>query len=98
MDELIKALGPWPLLQGIALGTIVAATGAWAIRKGLQSSRKSDVPIEDMRAEWAAYEQLRHIHENSFEIVECLKRSNDLAAQILAALNRFNDMRWNLKQ
>jgi hypothetical protein len=98
MEEILKALGPWPTVQGIAIGIIVAAVGVWAMRRGMQDSRKGEPNVEDIKAKWELQKAIGHIHENSFEIVECLKRSNDLAEQILAALNRVNDTRWNKRQ
>lgn len=97
MDELLKALGPWPTVQGIAIGIIVAGVGLWAMRRGLQGSNK-DPHLEDVKAKWQLYDQIRHIHENSFDMVKLLERSNDLAEQMLAAINRFNDTRWNKRQ
>jgi hypothetical protein len=91
MEEFLKALAPWPLAQGIAIGLIIAAIGVWAIRKGLQDKRDREPAIETMKAEWAMREQLRHIHENSFEMVEHLKT-------IAAAMNRIADDRWNKRQ
>ena len=98
MDEILKALGPWPTVQGIAIGIIVAAVGVWAMRRGMQDSRKSEPDVEDIKARWELQKAMGHIHENSFEMVKCLERSNELAEQILAALNRFNDNRWNKRQ
>lgn len=98
MEELLKALGPWPTVQGIAIGIIVAAVGIWAMRRGVQDSRKREPSVEDIKAKWELQKAIGHIHENSFEMVEHLKRSNDLQEQLLAAINRFNDNRWNKKQ
>jgi len=97
MDEVLKGLGPWPTAQGIAIGLIIAGIGFYAMRLGLQNKNR-DAPIEDVKAKWELYAQIRHIHENSFDIVKLLERSNDLAEQSLAAMNRFNDTRWNKKQ
>jgi hypothetical protein len=97
MKELLEALGPWPTVQGIAIGIIVAGVGIWAMRRGMLDKSK-DLPLEDVKAKWELYTQIRHIHENSFAMVEQLKRSNDLAEQQLAAVNRANDMRWNKNQ
>lgn len=99
MEELLKALGPWPLVQGIVIGIIVAAIGAWAIRRGLQDfSKKTEPSIEDIKSRWEFNKAIEHMHENSFEIVDLLKRGNELAEQNLAATNRLFDTRWNAKQ
>jgi len=98
MEELLKALAPWPVMQGIAIGIIVAAIGAWAVRRGLQDSKKNETSIEDIKSKWEMHKAIGHIHENSFEIVKLLERANELGEQQLAALNRMNDLRWNAKQ
>ncbi|MBR0855680.1 hypothetical protein [Bradyrhizobium liaoningense] len=41
MEELLKALGPWPMVQGIVIGLLVAAAGFWAIRRGMQDSARA---------------------------------------------------------
>ena len=46
MEELLKALGPWPVAQGIVIGLLVAAAGFWAIRRGLQDNQR---PRDDDR-------------------------------------------------
>lgn len=97
MDELLKALTPWPTVQGIAIGIIVAGVGIWAMKKGLQDKSRAET-IEDAKAKWELFERIRHMHENSFAIVKLLERSNDLNEDILAAINRSNDMRWNKQQ
>ena len=96
LEELTKALGPWPVLQ-LFLGLSVLAAGIYAIVRGVRS-KSENVSFEDKRAEWAAYEQLHNVEENSFKFVELLKRSNDLAEAQLAALNRLFDTRWNKHQ
>lgn len=99
MDKLIEALGPWPMVQGMVLGLVVAAIGIWAMRRGMQeNSLKGENAIEDIRARWELQKAIGHIHENSFEMVEQLKRGNDLAEQMVSAVNRLNDTRWNAKQ
>ena len=97
MKELIEALGPWPTLQGIAIGMIVAGIGVWAILRGLQG-RGREAPLEDAKQRWEEHKWMEHIHENSFEVVKQLERANDLTEQMLAAMNRFNDSRWNIRQ
>lgn len=103
MDELLKALTPYPMVQGIAFGLIIAGIGAWAVKRGLQDSQKRDhadlttqgVHIEltdaEKRLQWTAYEQLQNIESNSFASVKLLEK-------IAEALNRIADGRWNIKQ
>jgi hypothetical protein len=98
MEELLKALGPWPLVQGIVIGLIVAAIGAWAIRRGLQDSKKNEPSIEDIKSRWELHRSIGHLDKNSFEIVDLLKRGNELVEQLTAAVNRLADSRWNAKQ
>lgn len=100
MKELIEALGPWPMIQGIVIGILVAGVGVWAILKGMRGDDDKDKEpgIEEMRAKWKFFDQFDHVHGNSFEIVEQLKHQNNLLAQILAALNRVADHRWNSRQ
>ena len=98
MEELLKALGPWPTVQGIAIGIIVCGIGIWAMKRGLDKSRSNEPDLEEVKAKWELYTQIRHLHENSFVIIKLLERSNDMAEQQLAALNRSNDARWNKKQ
>lgn len=98
MEELLKALTPWPPLQGFVIGIIVAAAGAWAVRRGFQDSKKNEPSIEEIKSKWEMHKAIGHIHENSFVIVDLLRRGNELAEQQLAALNRLGDLRWNAKQ
>jgi len=98
MGELLNALTPYPMALGIAIGLIIAAVGVWAMRKGMQDRRERDTPIEDVKARWETNTRIGHIHENSFDIVKLLERSNDLAEAQLAVMNRIADGRWNKHQ
>lgn len=98
MEELLKALGPWPLVQGIVIGLIVAAIGTWAIRRGWLDSKKNEPSIEDIKSRWELHRSIGHLDKNSFEIVRLLERSNELTDQLLMAINRLADNRWNAKQ
>lgn len=99
MEEALKALGPWPMAQGIAIGLIIAALGGWAFQRGLRDRNRDREPsLEEAKAKWELYGQIRHIHQNSFEMVKHAEKSNELLAGVLAALNRFNDNRWNKTQ
>lgn len=88
LDELTKALGPWPVLQ-LVLGIAVLGAGIWAVSRGLQGKDNGD--ISDKRAEWAAYEQLRNIEENSFKIAASQEKMVEIA-------NRIASILWNRGQ
>lgn len=103
MEEVLKALGPWPLAQGIVIGLLVAAAGIWAMRRGMQESRrrenadgaaqlvKIDRTEEERRLDWKFVEQMERIDKNAAEVPMLLEK-------ILEAVNRFNDTRWNKGQ
>ena len=92
MEEALKLLGPWPLLQGLALGLVIAGIAVWAIRRGLQDSNTVATRSDEERyAERDAYKQLDRIEEHTEATVRLLER-------ILEAFNRLNDMRWNRRQ
>lgn len=89
LEELTKALGPWPLLQ-LLFGLSILGAGIWAIVRGSRGKSEA-VSIEDRRAEWAAYEQLRNIEENTFKIVESQKR-------MVEVVDRLASVIWNRGQ
>ena len=98
MEEVLKALGPWPMIQGIAIGLLVAALGAYAMRLGFRDKNKAEPSMDDLKAQWAAYEHLDHVHENSFAMVKHLEKLVELQLTAIAALNRIADNRWNKHQ
>jgi hypothetical protein len=98
MDELLKALGPWPMVQGIAIGLIVGGLGFYAMRLGLRDRRSGEPSLDALKAQWAAYEHLDHIHENSFAIVKHMEKLVELQLMTIAAINRLADNRWNKHQ
>lgn len=98
MEELLKALGPWPLVQGIVIGFIVAAIGTWAVRRGFQDSKKNGSSIEDIKSKWEMQKAIINLQDNSFDMVKLLERGNEIQEQQLAAINRIFDTRWNSKQ
>lgn len=85
LDELGKALGPWPILQ-LVLGIAVLGAGIWAIVRGSRGEGE-----KDKRAEWAAYDQLRHIEENTFKLVA-------LQEKMVDTINRLTSVLWNRGQ
>jgi hypothetical protein len=86
MDEVTKALGPWPILQ-MVFGVVVLGLGVWSIMRGIKGKedKSSD---DDKRATWEAYNQLGNIEENTFKIVKAQE-------QIALAVNRLVDVVWN---
>jgi hypothetical protein len=83
MEEVAKALGPWPILQTV-FGTLILLLGVWSIIRGIRGKDYAD----DRRAEWEAYNQLENIEQNTFKIVE----SNQKIAE---ALDRLASIMWN---
>jgi uncharacterized protein YoxC len=59
-------LGPWPILQ-FMFGVAVLGMGVYMIIRGI-SAKGPD--LDEKRAEWEAYEQLRSIEENTAKIAE----------------------------
>lgn len=85
LDELTKALGPWPILQ-LVLGIAVLGAGIYAIVRGNKGDDNSD-----KKAQWAAYEQLRNIEENTFLIVKTQEK-------MVEVVNRLATVIWNRGQ
>jgi hypothetical protein len=99
MKEVLEALAPWPVIQGIVIGLIIAGIGVWAMLRGLQDRQKKPDPgVEDLQARWEMQQAIAHMHENSFEIVKLLEKQNDIGERMLAAINRLADSHWNRSQ
>lgn len=101
MKELLEALTPYPLVLGVVLGLLVAGAAAYAIRLGMRDNQKkqeSQLDMDELRARWAVYTQLEHMHENSFAMVKLLEKLLETQTAILAATNRAADRRWNIGQ
>jgi hypothetical protein len=86
MDEVTKALGPWPILQ-MVFGLVVLGLGVWSIVRGIKG-KEDKVSDEDKRAEWEAYNQLSNIEANTFKIAATQEK-------IVETLNRLVDVIWN---
>ena len=117
MKELVEALAPWPLAQGIVIGILVAAAGFWAMRRGLQDRNRREaeqeaqpvrldlddgaLPVrivlteDERRLQWAAYQQLHHIEQNSFKIALAGEQLLEATERLTQAVNRGNDIKWN---
>ena len=85
-EAVVKMLGPWPVLQ-FFFGVGVLGFGVWMIVRGIQK-KEGPPQLEDQRAEWMAYQQLRNIEENSFKMVELLRRIDE-------EIQRTNSILWN---
>lgn len=84
MEEVMKVLGPWPILQFV-FGVGILGFGVFMIVRGLQ---KKDGPpqIEDQRAVWLAYEHLKNIEENSFRLVELQRKTVEEIARLTSVI------------
>lgn len=89
MDEISRALGPWPILQMI-FGVVILGLGVYSIIRGVKG-KETPIQLEDRRAEWLAYEHLKNIEENSFKMVDLLRKHNE-------DLERFISVMWNRGQ
>lgn len=109
MKEAIEALAPWPVIQGIVIGLIIAGIGIWAMVRGMREGTSAGPPTltqvvrveltdEEKRREWEAFRDIDHLSKNSFEIVRLLEQMVEQQRGILEAVNRFNDNRWNVRQ
>ena len=88
MEEITKALGPWPLLQFV-FGVVVLGLGIWSIMRGLRGKEEKPFQsLEDKRAEWAVMEQIKNIEENSFKLVDGQRQLTD-------AINRLTSVLYN---
>ncbi len=94
MEEVIKVLGPWPILQ-FMFGVAVLGFGVFMIVRGLGKKDESKIQIEDKRAEWLAYEHLRNIEENSFKIVELQRQENERMRELTEQLKALAAAIWN---
>ncbi len=113
MEELSKALGPWPILQ-FALGAIIFLGGAFMVYKGISGSRSSPPSLpptmpagstEEERARWRTYEAIENIEEQVFKLAEQQRVQIELTRQLVSMLDRVNDtfrrlhdILWNRNQ
>lgn len=99
----MKLLGPWPVLQ-FMFGVGVLGFGIFMIVKGVQ--KKDSTPqIEDKRAEWEAYEQLRSIEKSAEQIahnqrvmLEHMRQVTDQVRQQTEAMKGLIAAMWNFRQ
>jgi len=95
MEEVMKMLGPWPILQ-LMFGLSILGGGVWMIFKG--SEKTGPKMLEDKRAEWRAYEQLEHIEENSFKQVQLLAEIKDQLRANGDAIKGLASAIWNRRE
>jgi len=93
-DEVMKMLGPWPILQ-FMFGTAVLGFGVFMIIRGLSGKGDGKVQLEDKRAEWLAYEHLRNIEENSFKMVELQRQQLEQYRALIEQLKALSSAIWN---
>lgn len=68
-------------------GMAVLASGVFMIMRGF-AKKDNTISIEDKRAEWLAYDQLKNIEENTFKMVEQQRLLTD-------AINRLTSVLYN---
>ncbi|SRR6266404_4662375 len=93
LDEGMKLLGPFPILQ-VLLGLAVLGGGVYMIFRGITGEKKQ-MFLEDRRSEWAAYEQLRNIEENSFKMVELSRQNGELLRKLDDTFKALASAIWN---
>lgn len=87
LEDGMKLLGPWPILQ-LMFGLAVLAGGVYMVIRGLNRKDEPRLTLEDKRAEWAAYEQLKNVEENTFKLVDGQRQLTD-------AINRLTSVLYN---
>ena len=97
MEEVMKMLGPWPILQ-FMFGCAVLAGGVWAIIRGTQKKDTGPPKLEDQRAEWEAYQQLANIEAEAFKQTEILSRILDRLNNNADQMKALSTSIWNMNQ
>lgn len=90
MDEVTKALGPWPILQ-LMFGVTILALGVLAVVRGFKGKEGTSSSSENQRAVWLAFEHIKNIEENSFKFLELQKETLD-------AIKTLSSVLWNREQ
>ena len=93
LDEGMKLLGPFPILQ-VMLGLAVLGGGVYMIYRGTTGDKKT-LSLEDRRSEWAAYEQLRNIEDNTFKMVELSRQNGELLRKLDDSIKALASAIWN---
>lgn len=96
MEEVIKMLGPWPILQ-FMFGVGILGAGIWMIVRGVQK-KDGHLQLEDKYAERRAYEHLENIEQNSFKVVELLQRIYERQDHLTDQLKALSAAIWNRRQ
>lgn len=102
MEEVMKLLGPWPVLQ-FFFGVSILALGVFMVIKGIQKkeplgSAMSQQLLEDKRSEWLAYEQLKNIEENSHKTVRLLSQIYDRLNNNADQMKALSAAIWNRRE
>lgn len=95
MDEIIKALGPFPALQ-VVFGAIVLGLGVYSVIRGLYG--KEGAKIEDQRSRWEAYGQLERIDRTAEQLLQEMRTNNELTKQLIDTVNRWGAFFFNKTQ
>src|SRR6266446_8312880 len=93
LDEGMKLLGPFPILH-VILGLAILGFGVYMIFRGITGEKKQ-LSLEDRRAEWAAYEQLRSIEESLVRLVESSRQNGDLLRKLDDSIKALASAIWN---
>lgn len=100
MDEITKALGPWPVLQ-FAFGALILLGGAWVVLKGVHNSKHGDnspANMDDQRERWEAYNRLENIEDCCFKIVEQQRTMIGAIQSLDASFRQLTAALWNRAQ
>ena len=110
MDDLTKALGPWPVLQ-FTLGAIIFLMSAYMVFRGVMGAKNNPPPMmpagstEEERARWRVYEAIENMEEQIFKIAEQQRVEIELLRQVVNVLSqtnetfrRLHDALWNRSQ
>ena len=84
MEEIVKMLGPWPIMQ-FMFGITVLGFGVFMIVKGTLR-REDPFRLEDKRAEWEAFQHLHNIDANLAELVKLQSLTLEQFKALAAAL------------
>lgn len=86
VEEITKALTPWPLLQYF-LGLLIFLGGVWFIVRGVTGKEGK----EDERERWETYQRVENIERDIAKIRESNQR-------LLEAIQQLTSILWNYRQ
>jgi hypothetical protein len=99
MEEVMKMLGPWPILQ-FMFGLAVLGGGIWAIIQGTKKKDEKQTPmqIEDRRAEWEALQTQKQILHELNEQTSVLRSIQGQIHSNAEAMRALSAAIWNKSQ